>query len=344
MSFSSGFSKNAFTGLTIDWLGKRKVAYAISAVIILGGVASIFTKGFDLGIDFKGGYSYNVEFAKDVETDQIREALTASFGDAPVVKAVDTRNTFNIVTSYMIENTDDDAADKVMEALHAGISTIDQVSLADFRDIESQGKTRVVQSSKVGPTIADDITKSSYKAGLFALAIMFLYLLLRFSQWQFSVGAISALFHDVMVTLGIFSIGWGLFPWSMEIDQAFIAAILTVIGYSINDTVVVFDRIREYTNTYTGKSKEEVINLAINSTVSRTVITSLTTLFVVLILFVFGGGSIKGFSFALLIGVIVGTYSSIFVATPILSDLLKNKSLSAKEANTKTKKSKAVKA
>lgn len=344
MSFSSGFSKNAFTGLTIDWLGKRKVAYAISAVIILGGIASIFTKGFDLGIDFKGGYSYNVEFAKDVDTDQIREALTASFGDAPVVKAVDTRNTFNIVTSYMIENTDDDAADKVMEALHAGISTIDQVSLADFSDIESQGKTHVVQSSKVGPTIADDITKSSYKAGLFALAIIFLYLLLRFSQWQFSVGAISALFHDVMVTLGIFSIGWGLFPWSMEIDQAFIAAILTVIGYSINDTVVVFDRIREYTNTYTGKSKEEVINLAINSTVSRTVITSLTTLFVVLILFVFGGGSIKGFSFALLIGVIVGTYSSIFVATPILSDLLKNKSLSAKEANTKTKKSKAVKA
>jgi len=345
INFSSGFSKNAFTGLTIDWLGKRKRAYVISSVIILGGIASIFMKGFDLGIDFKGGYSYNVEFAKEVEADQIREALAVSFGDEPVVKAVDTRNTFNIVTSYMIENTDDDAADKVMEALHQGISTIDQVSLADFSDIESNGNTHVVQSSKVGPTIADDITKSSYKAGLFALAIIFLYLLLRFSKWEFSVGAISALFHDVMVTLGIFSIGWGLFPWSMEIDQAFIAAILTVIGYSINDTVVVFDRIREYTNTYTGKTKEEVINLAINSTVSRTVITSLTTLFVVLILFVFGGGSIKGFSFALLIGVIVGTYSSIFVATPILSDLLKNKSLSAKEApNAKTKKSKAVKA
>ena len=345
INFSSGFSKNAFTGLTIDWLGKRKRAYVISSVIILAGIASIFMKGFDLGIDFKGGYSYNVEFAKEVEADQIREALAVSFGDEPVVKAVDTRNTFNIVTSYMIENTDDDAADKVMEALHQGISTIDQVSLADFSDIESNGNTHVVQSSKVGPTIADDITKSSYKAGLFALAIIFLYLLLRFSKWEFSVGAISALFHDVMVTLGIFSIGWGLFPWSMEIDQAFIAAILTVIGYSINDTVVVFDRIREYTNTYTGKTKEEVINLAINSTVSRTVITSLTTLFVVLILFVFGGGSIKGFSFALLIGVIVGTYSSIFVATPILSDLLKNKSLSAKEApNAKTKKSKAVKA
>ena len=335
MSFASGFSKNAFTGLTIDWLGKRKRAYIFSAVIILGGIASMAVRGFDLGIDFKGGYAYNVEFAKEVNADDIREALTASFGDAPVVKAVDTRNTYNIVTSYLIESTEDNAEEKVMEALHKGIATLDQVSLEDFRDIEATGNTHIVSSSKVGPTIADDIAKSSYKAGLFALAIIFLYLLLRFSKWEFSVGAISALFHDVLVTLGIFSIGWGLFPWSMEIDQAFIAAILTVIGYSINDTVVVFDRIREYTNTYTGKSKEEVINLAINSTVSRTVITSLTTLFVVLILFIFGGGSIKGFSFALLIGVLVGTYSSIFVATPILSDLLKNKSLSAKTAKKK---------
>ena len=338
MNFSSGFSKSAFAGLEIDWLSKRKTAYMISGVIILGGLVSIFVRGFDLGIDFKGGYAYNVEFSKEVSADQIREALTAPFGDEPVVKAVDTRNTFNIVTSYMIDNTEDDAADKVMVALHQGINTLDAVSLENFSSIEAKDVTHVVSSSKVGPTIADDITKSSYKAGLFALAFIFLYILLRFSKWEFSVGAISALFHDVLVTLGLFSILWGIAPWSMEIDQAFIAALLTVIGYSINDTVVVFDRIREYTNTYTGKSKEEVINLAINSTVSRTVITSLTTLFVVLILFVFGGGSIKGFSFALLIGVIVGTYSSIFVATPILSDLLKGKQLSSKETKTKTNK------
>ncbi|MEL6661081.1 MAG: protein translocase subunit SecF, partial [Bacteroidota bacterium] len=174
---------------------------------------------------------------------------------------------------------------------------------------------------KVGPTIADDITRSAIYAAVFALLLIFLYIFVRFSKWQYSLGAVAALFHDTLIVLGIFSIGHGIFGFSMEIDQAFIAAVLTVIGYSINDTVVVFDRIREYLNTYTSGDQASVINAAVNSTVSRTIITSLTTLFGVLVLFLFGGASIKGFAFAILIGVLVGTYSSIFVATPLVHDL-----------------------
>ncbi len=326
MTFWTNASKNAFANLNIDWLGKRRIAYAVSGLIILAGVGSMLTRGFELGVDFKGGYSYNVEFTQDVEVETLRDALTVAFeGDAPTVKAVDVKNTYNVVTSYNIDDDSDEAADKVMSALHAGVNEVvgGTLALEDFKDTDNDGVTHITSSTKVGPTIADDIKSSSYKATIFALLLIFLYILLRFNIWQFSAGAVAALFHDVLVVLALFSIFHGILPFSMEIDQAFIAAILTVIGYSINDTVVVFDRIREFLNSYIGKSKEEVINMAINSTVSRTVITSLTTLFVVLILFIFGGGSIKGMAFALLIGVLVGTYSSIFVATPIMSDLTK---------------------
>ncbi len=324
MTFWTGFSKNMFANLNIDWLGKRKIAYMISGAIIILGLGSMFMKGFDLGVDFKGGYSYNVEFAEgmNVNSQQLREALAEPFGSEPVVKAVNTENTFNIVTDYLVSETTEQAAAQVMAKLHEGISTLPgiEVDLERFKSPDFNG-THVIASSKVGPTIADDITSSSFKAGAFALLLIFLYIFIRFSKWQYSAGAVAALFHDTLVVLGLFSLLWGIVPFALEIDQAFIAAILTVIGYSINDTVVVFDRIREYMNAYTNKSKHEVINMAINSTVSRTVITSLTTLFMVLMLFIFGAGSIKGFAFALVIGIIVGTYSSIFVATPIMSDL-----------------------
>ncbi|MGK0364833.1 MAG: SecD/SecF fusion protein [Saprospiraceae bacterium] len=325
LTFWTGASKNAFANLSYDWLGKRKVAYMISSAIIIAGIASMAVRGFDLGVDFKGGYSYNVEFATDVDAEQIREAMTAPFGGVPTVKEVSTANTFNIVTDFNIKDTEKGASDKVMAALFEGIKVLDpSVKLAQFSAPDSDDITHVTSSSKVGPTIADDIRTSAFKAGIFALLFIFLYLFLRFNRWQYSAGAVAALFHDTLIVLGIFSIFHGILPFAMEIDQAFIAAILTVIGYSINDTVVVFDRIREYLNLYTGESKEIVINRAINSTLSRTVITSITTLFVVAILFVFGGGSIKGMAFALLVGVLVGTYSSIFVATPIMSDLSDN--------------------
>jgi SecD/SecF fusion protein len=223
-----------------------------------------------------------------------------------------------------------------MEALFSGVNSIlgGDLELDNFRNPDGTG-THITSSAKVGPTIADDIRTSSFYAGIFALLMIFLYIFIRFSKWQYSIGAVGALFHDSLVVLSIFAAGHGILPFSLEIDQAFIAALLTVIGYSINDTVVVFDRIREYLGIYTDKPKDEVLNLAVNSTFSRTVITSMTTLFVILILFIFGGGSIKGFAFALLIGIIVGTYSSIFIATPILRDLTGELKMKTKNASKK---------
>ncbi|MEN0005059.1 MAG: protein translocase subunit SecDF [Bacteroidota bacterium] len=341
LSFWTGFSKNLFADLQIDWLGRRKLAYIISGTIIVLGIASFAMRGFELGVDFKGGYSYNITFDKNasIDADDLRESLTTTFGSTPTVKAVDTENTFNVVTDYQVDNTDDDAPNLVMEKLYEGVNTMSggNLDFNNFKSPDGEG-TYVSSSSKVGPTIADDIKNSAFYATIFALLLIFLYIFIRFSKWQYSAGAVAALFHDTMIVLAVFSIGHGILPFSLEIDQAFIAAILTVIGYSINDTVVVFDRIREFMGLYTKKSKEEVINMAINSTVSRTVITSLTTLLMVAILFVFGGASIKGFAFALLVGIIVGTYSSVFVATPVMSDLtgdLKPVSTSKKDNNKK---------
>jgi len=324
MSFFTSISQNAFANLSIDWLGKRRIAYVISGVVIVAGLVSMATRGFELGVDFKGGYSYNVAIEGDaVSANDLRVALTETFeGNEPIVKSVDTENTFNVVTSYQIDNPEKEADGMVMQALYTGVSTVvdGDIDFEQFKAPDGEG-THVESSSKVGPTIADDIKSSAYYAAGFALLLIFLYLFIRFNKWQYSLGAVAALFHDALVVLGLFSILRGIVPFSLEIDQAFIAAILTVIGYSINDTVVVFDRIREFLNNYSRKSKEEVINMAINSTISRTIITSLTTLFVVGILFAFGGSSIRGFAFAIVLGIIVGTYSSVFVATPVMSDL-----------------------
>jgi len=347
MTFWTPPTKNAFANLNIDWIGKRKIAYVISGVFLTAGLISIFTKGFDLGVDFKGGYSYNIEFegSTDVNRDEISQALTTAGVIPHTVKAVDTRNTFNVVTSYLIDDQSEDASEKAMEAVFGAVNSMSGGSLNydKFKAADAEGITHVVASSQVGPTIADDIKKSSRMAGIFALIMIFLYIFLRFNKWQYSMGAVAALLHDSLFVLGAFSLLHGVLPISMEIDQAFIAALLTVIGYSINDTVVVFDRIREYLGIYTNKDTDEIINLAVNSTFSRTVITSLTTLFMVAVLLVFGGGSIKGFALALVIGILVGTYSSVFVATPIvrdLSDELKPK----KSAKTKKSFSRAAKA
>lgn len=346
VSFWNGMSKNMFANMQIDWIGKRKIAYVISGTLILVGLVSMFTKGFDLGVDFKGGYSYNVQFDQslDIDPDVIRDGLTATFGETPIVKSVDTENTFNIVTSYLINDNTEGAQEKVLNALYEGINGISggSMSMDQFKNIDSQAGTHVISSSKVGPTIADDIKKSSIYAGVIALLLIFLYIFIRFNKWQYSLGAVAALFHDSLIVLGMFSLLYNVLPISMQIDQAFIAAILTVIGYSINDTVVVFDRIREYLGIYTEKSTDEILNLAINSTFSRTVITSLTTLLVVVILLIFGGDSIKGFALALMIGILVGTYSSIFVATPIVRDLSDELKVRKKKAEKKSSFSRAA--
>ena len=326
LTFWTGFSKNAFANLNINWLGNRRLAYMFSGAFILLGIGSFFVRSFDLGVDFKGGRTYNVVFLENnanLNPESLKTALTASLGgETPTVKAVDTENTFNIVTDYLIDSDEDGADSLVLRAVFEGVNGLVGGTL-DYDDFKNPDgiNTHINSSSKVGPTIADDIKVTSFYAAIFALLFIFLYIFIRFTKWQYSLGAVAALFHDVLFVLSVFSLFHGILPFSMEVDQNFIAAILTVIGYSINDTVVVFDRIREFANIYVKKTKEEVINMAINSTVSRTVITSLTTLFVVLILFLFGGTSIKGFAFALLIGILVGTYSSIFIATPVMSDL-----------------------
>ena len=340
VSFWTSFSKGAFKNINIDWIGKRKYAYIFSGTLILAGLISMFTRGFDLGVDYRGGYSYNIQFAKDVNVsaDALRDGLAEYFGASPIVKLVDTENTFNITTSYMIAETTDDAPDKVLAKLHEGVTKIagTTVPLEVFANTDSpDGTTHITSSSQVGPTIADDLKRTSIYAGLLALFAIFLYILLRFSKWQYSAGAVIALFHDALIVLGMFSIFKGILPFSLEIDQAFIAAILTVIGYSINDTVIIFDRIREYFGLHIQKSNDEIINDAINSTLSRTLMTSFTTLIVILVLFLFGGASIKGFAFALLVGILVGTYSSVFVAAPILHDLASDLKVKASNALSK---------
>ncbi len=322
VKFSTGFSKSAFANSNIDFIGKSKMALMGSGIFILLGIGSILTQGFDLGVDFTGGRSYTIKLDESINFDKLRNDLTPVFGnETPLVKQFDASNQAEITTSYRIDESGENVDSEVLAALLGGVNTyagknytMDQFSKG------TSAQPRVLQRSiKIGPTIADDIRSSAFYATIFALLGIFLYILLRFRKWQYGVGAVAALFHDVLVVLGIFSLLWKFLPFSIEIDQAFIAAILTVVGYSINDTVVVFDRIREFFNSYTKKGKEEVINLAVNNTISRTIITSLTTFFVVLMLFVFGGGSIKGFAFALLIGILVGTYSSVFIATPIVN-------------------------
>jgi SecD/SecF fusion protein len=337
MSFSYPWSANTLLNQNIDWMGIRKISYAISGAFVAISIIAILVRGFDLGVDFKGGYSFNVQFEKAIDAEALRQSLTTEFGSTPVVKAVDSENTLNVVTSYMIDSPAEDAQDQVTEKLFAGVSKVagGNLEVENFKALDGSG-THVTSASKVGPTIADDIQRSSWKAGLFGLIGIFLYIFLRFSKAKYGWGGIIALIHDATIALGAFALFHGILPFNMEIDQAFIAAILTLLGYSINDTVIVFDRIREYIHKFPTMKKHELINAAINSTLSRTIITSMTVFITVLILFFFGGNSIKGFAFAMMLGVLFGTYSSIFIASPIVADLTKGDYLDAKFATSST--------
>jgi len=330
MNYSRRWSEKWLVGFHFDWMGKRKYAYAFSLAIIIIGAISFFARGFELGVDFKGGYSFNVAFDKPVEVEQLRVPLTEAFGGNPVIKSVNTDNTYNITTSYLINEQGADVTDRVIAKLHDGLTKAGiNADLTSFKRTDGSG-THIISSSQVGATVADDIRSSSFKAAFAALLLIFLFLLIRFRRWQFSLGAVLSLLHDVLIMLTFFTLLHGFVPFSLEIDQAIIACVLTVIGFSVNDTVIVYDRIREFMGTFVGRKKEEVFNMAINTTLSRTLITSGTVLFVVTLLFVFGGSAIRGFAFGMLVGIFFGTYSSIFVASSLVVDLIKEDVVSGK--------------
>ncbi len=323
LKYFTAVSKSVFKQAHFKFIEYRKYSYAFSAVIFILGIAAVFN-GFHQGVEFSGGRSYIVRFdnTKSLNVEQIRKELETTFGENPIIKTIGTSNQLDITTSYLINETGDNVDSTVKRKLYEGLKNhIPAISYEKFdEDYELGSKT-------VLPTISDDLKAGAKKATFIALFLISLYIFIRFRDWRYSMGTIVALLHDVAITLAAFSFLKNVVPFPLELDQHFIAAVLTVIGFSMNDTVIVFDRIREYSNTLKGISKVEVINRAINDTLSRTIMTSLTVFLVILILFIFGGEVTRGFAFAMLIGVVTGTYSSIFVASPILVDMARNKPL-----------------
>jgi SecD/SecF fusion protein len=320
ITFTSKFTDEWLRNTKIKFIQKRKVFYVISGTLIIISLFSIFTRGFNYGIDFKGGRTYVVRFDETVKVGDVGKALAVVYGEAPEVKTYGGNNEVKITTEYKIEELTNDVDNEVEQLLYKGLKDGGFIGNIDYQDFITDHR---MSSQKVGPTISDDIQKEAMIAIMFSLIIIFLYILIRFRNWQFGFGAIAALAHDTTIVLGIFSLFHGMLPFSLEIDQAFIAAILTVVGYSINDTVVVFDRIREYLHIHPKRDMEVNMDDAMNSTLRRTFSTSLSTIVVLLAIFLFGGTSIQGFTFALLLGIFVGTYSSIFIATPLVYDTQK---------------------
>ncbi|WP_299108267.1 protein translocase subunit SecDF [uncultured Tenacibaculum sp.] len=324
LPFNTNLSKNWFKNINIEFLKKRKLAYIVSGTLIVIGLASMFTLGLKQGVDFKGGRSYVVRFDKPMKANEVAANLKASFGNnAPEVKTFGSDNQLKITTAFKIDEEGKQVDNEVQTALYNGLKQyLGDTSYENFKPGFEKAGNGIMSYMKVEPTIADDIKNAALLAVIGSLIVVFLYILLRFRKMSFSIGAVAAVFHDVLVVLGVFSLLYKVMPFDMEIGQSFIAAILTVVGYSLNDTVVIFDRIREYA----GNSKSfsaGLVDKALSSTLGRTINTSLTTLLVMLAIFFFGGDSIKGFMFALIVGVAVGTYSSLFVATPIMFDTTK---------------------
>ncbi|HEV7780665.1 MAG TPA: protein translocase subunit SecDF [Chitinophagaceae bacterium] len=332
LEYFTGVSRRVFKHAKFKFIEYRKIAYVISFVVLGLGIASFFN-GFDYGVEFKGGRSYRINFQKPVgDIEKVRTDLQAAFNNEnPVIKTIGDNSTLDITTSYEIDNTTK-AADSLVEAkLMTGLKNYLPAGIT-YSQFDTQYKEK---SDKVLPTISDDLKRGAIKATIFALLIIFLYIFIRFRDWRYSLGTIIALLHDVLVALIVFSFARAIVPFPLEIDQHFIAAVLTVIGFSMNDTVIVFDRIREDSRLMPNAPRAEVINRAINETLSRTIMTSLTVFLTILILFLVGGEVTKGFAFAMLIGVITGTYSSIFVAAPILVDLGGKRALGRTNAQTK---------
>ena len=324
LSFVTNFSKNFFTNFNFDFLKVKKGAYIFSAVVLIVSVVSLFTNGLDQGVDFVGGRTFQVRFEKPVETEVVKKQLADVFDGSAEVKIFGNDNQLKITTKYKVQESGTEADEEVNKLLFESLKSYYSQGLTYDKFVNSyEGKKfGIVQASKVGPTVAEDIKTNAYWAVLGSLLIVFLYLIISFRKWQYGLGAIAAVAHDVVFVLGIYSLCYKFMPFGMEIDQHFIAAILTVIGYSMNDTVIVFDRVREFLDGKVKGNFGEIVNKSINSTMSRTINTSLTMILVLLIMFIFGGESIRGFIFAMLVGIVVGTYSSLFIATPVLVDTI----------------------
>ena len=321
LTFSIKMTANILKNTHIDFIGKRRIFYIISIAVTIIGIGSLIFRGLNPGIDFTGGRTYVVRFENSVKTADVASNLSGVFGQAPQVVTFGSANQVRITTKFKIGETGVD--DEVESALYNGLKGMiksdvtKEQFLSDYR----------ISSETVGPTIASDIKgKAIWAVGL-SLIIMFLYIFMRFRNWQYGFGAMVAIAHDTMIVIGIFSLFWGILPFTMEIDQAFIAAILTIMGYSVNDTVVVFDRLREFLPLHRKRPVKDVINLAMNDTLSRTLNTGITSILVLIAMFFFGGETIRGFLFAMIIGIIVGTYSSIFVASSIVYDTTRKKGI-----------------
>ncbi|HNX44436.1 MAG TPA: protein translocase subunit SecDF [Bacteroidales bacterium] len=320
--FGNKYTINAFTNVNIDFIGIRKILYCVSGGIILIGIISLATKGLNYGVDFAGGRSYIVRFDQNIKTNDVREALSKSFGEAPEVKTFGPSNQVKITTKYMVEDRTAVADSVVEHKMYDGLKGLYKAPVT-FKDFSVANETiGILNSQKVDPTISDDIKKSSVWAVTFALIAIFLYIFIRFRKWQYGLGGVISLTHDTLITISMYSIFYGILPFSLEVDQSFIAAILTIIGYSINDSVIIFDRIREWTSLYPKRDLKTNMNGAMNSTLGRTFNTSGTTLVTLIAIFIFGGDVIRGFIFALIVGIAIGTYSSIFNATPVAYDFI----------------------
>ena len=325
LTFTTGLSKNWLTNFNVDFLKYKKMFYAISGVVVIVSIISLSTNSVNYGVDFLGGRTFQVRFDKAVPTDEVKEELSAIFGSTVEAKVFGEQTQLKITTKYKVAEHGVEADKEVNDKLFEGLKKHFPADMTYDKFVNSYDgkKLGILQASKVGPSVAEDIKTNAYWAVLGAMLIVCLYLFISFRKWQYSLGAIAAVAHDVIFVLGIYSLFWKYAPFGMEIDQHFIAAILTVIGYSMNDTVIVFDRVREYLGGKQVKGNfNQIVNQSINSTMSRTLNTSLTMIMVLLIMFVFGGESIRGFIFAMLIGIIVGTYSSLFIATPVLCDTI----------------------
>ncbi len=325
--YFTSISRGIFKHAAYKFIEYRKYAYVLSGIILIMGISSFFN-GFDEGVEFAGGRSYTIKFDKPVNPDEIRDELKTAFGEAPIIKTVDTKNQVNITTSFKIKETGSNIDSLVEKMLYTGL----QKHLPTGTSFNTFETTFKQSSQTVLPTISDDLKAGATKATVFAIFVICLYIFIRFRDWRYSLGTIFSLMHDVFVTLIVFSFLKNVVPFPLEIDQHFIAAVLTVIGFSMNDTIIVYDRIREDSQLMHGSDNASIINRAINQTLSRTIMTSLTVFLTILILFIFGGEVTRGFAFAMLIGVITGTYSSIFVAAPILVDFAKKRPLGKIEA------------